>query len=179
MSLKIVLDEDSRKVMATYTKKPCVFYFWHHNLFVAPILRKMRGQRAMYGLMSASKDGAWLEFLVKMFHVQAVRGSSTWRGSSALKELEDCRQNCDIIITPDGPKGPRCVMKPGSVKWVCQHKFNIITLSFDMQSAWKLKSWDQFHLPKPFSKIIVKAGMFSVDSNEEMFALINTLQQNL
>ena len=179
MTLRIVMDENSRRVMESRTRVPCVFYFWHHNLFVAPILRKMRGERPMYGLMSASKDGAWLESLVKMFQVKAVRGSSTWRGALALKELDPCDQNCDIIITPDGPKGPCCVMKPGSVKWVCQKEFNVIALSFKMQNAWKLKSWDHFHLPKPFSKIKVTAKMFTTKQNEETVFLINILQKFL
>ena len=179
MTLKITLDEDSQRIMATRTDKSCVFYFWHHNLFVAPLLRKMRGNRPMYGLMSASKDGAWLESLVKMFHVNAIRGSSTWRGSLALKELEQYKQNCDIIITPDGPKGPRCVIKTGSVKWACQRNFNIISLKFEMKNAWKLKSWDRFHLPKPFSKIIVKANVFHPCQNEEISSLQDRIQKVL
>lgn len=178
-TLKVVMDEQSQQVMNQRPKQTCVFYFWHHNLFAAPILRKLRRERPMYGLMSASKDGAWLESLVKLFHVEAVRGSSTWRGALALKELDQYQQACDIIITPDGPKGPRCVMKPGSVKWAMQKEFNIIALKFEMQKAWKLKSWDQFHLPKPFSKITVTANMFIINQNKERSILINVLQKAL
>ena len=179
MTLKVVMDEATQQIMASRTEKPCVFYFWHHNLFAAPILRKLRGERPMYGLMSASKDGAWLESLVKMFRVDAIRGSSTWRGALALRELGQYKENCDIIITPDGPKGPRCVMKPGSVKWVCQKDFSIIALKFEIQKAWKLKSWDQFHIPQPFSKIIVTAKLFTLDQNEDFSAFIDELQKAL
>lgn len=179
MTLRVVMDEESQQVLNSRTKRPCVFYFWHHNLFAAPILRRLRDNRPMYGLMSASKDGAWLESLVKLFQVEAVRGSSTWRGALALKELEHCKQDCDIIITPDGPKGPRCVMKPGSVKWICKKEFNIITLKFEMQKVWKLNSWDQFHLPKPFSKIIVTAKLFTIDQSEEIASFVDRLQESL
>lgn len=170
------MDEKSQQVVNDRSEQPCVFYFWHHNLFAAPILRKLRGRRPMYGLMSASKDGAWLESLVSLFQVEAIRGSSTWRGASALKELEQYKQDCDIIITPDGPKGPRCLMKPGSVRWVYQKGFNIVALNFEMQKVWKLNSWDQFHLPKPFSKIIVTARMFTPNQREKIASFIDTLQ---
>lgn len=157
-TLRIHLDTSSKNCMASEGTRPCVFYFWHQNLFVAPVLRKLREHRRMFGLMSASKDGAWLETLVKWFKVEAIRGSSSWRGAKALQELE-AHQNtrCDIIITPDGPKGPRCQCKPGSLHWTASHNFDVIALNFKMHRFWQLNSWDGFKIPLPFSKISIQA----------------------
>ena len=82
---------------------------------------------AISSMARCGRLGAWLETLVKWFHVEAIRGSSSWRGAKALQELETHQNTrCDIIITPDGPKGPRCQCKPGSLHWTAAHHFDVI-----------------------------------------------------
>ena len=176
-TLRVRIDKASSKVMALNSTRPCVFYFWHQNLFVAPLLRKLRKHRRMFGLMSASKDGAWLESLVKWFQVEAIRGSSSWRGAKALQELE-IHQNtrCDIIITPDGPKGPPFQCKPGSLHWTATHHFDVIALNFKMRRFWQLNSWDGFKIPIPFSKISIQVHNILYNSTED---LNNFLQEQL
>jgi len=158
LTLRVKMDLKTQQLIRSIGDRVSVFYFWHHNLFVAPMLRKLRKNRSMYGLISSSKDGAWLEALVKWFGVRAIRGSSSWRGQTALHELEQ-RKNfvCDIIITPDGPKGPRCSCKPGSMKWALMNDFEIVGLRFSMNRFWSLKSWDRFKIPVPFSTISIQA----------------------
>lgn len=168
LTLRIKMDEATQNLFRSNESVPQVFYFWHHNLFVAPMLRKLRKHRPMYGLMSASKDGAWLEALVKWFKVMAIRGSSSWRGSMALHELEQRKCDiCDIIITPDGPKGPCCVCKPGSVKWALEHRYRIASVHFSMHRFWCLKSWDHFKIPMPFSSITIAAESLPSDLDVE------------
>lgn len=168
-TLRIRIDKSSRNLMASDNMGPCVFYFWHQNLFVAPVLRKLRKHRRMFGLMSASKDGAWLETLVKWFHVEAIRGSSSWRGTKALQELESHQNTrCDIIITPDGPKGPRCQCKPGSLHWTTSHHFDVIALNFKMHRFWQLNSWDGFKIPYPFSKISIQVQQIAYSDAEHL-----------
>ena len=159
-TLRLHFTQGSQRTLNQYLDKPCNIYFWHNCLFFAPKLhlRCKRHNKPIYGLISASKDGALLETLVSYFGVRVIRGSSSWRGQLALKELsqkiED--ENCDIIITPDGPRGPRYVCKPGSLRLACNKQVPVIFLSLKM-NAWKLNSWDHFRIPKPFSKVIVHA----------------------
>lgn len=174
-SLRLKMDKTTQEVMSQKPQVPCIFYFWHHNLFVAPMVRKMRGKRLMYGLMSASKDGAWLEALVRWFRVEAIRGSSSWRASKALQEMEQCTHTvCDIVITPDGPKGPRCQSKPGSIKWAFNQQAKIIGMNFQMSRAWYLKSWDHFCIPMPFSSIYLKARYLEAKTPEVLTHQIDT-----
>ena len=166
-TLRLRMDAMTRAVLSECPKNPCVIYFWHHNLFVAPMLRRLRKNRPMYGLISASKDGAWLEALARRFDVKSIRGSSTRRGCTALLELEQVsHENCDIIITPDGPKGPLCVFKEGSLRWGCGRNFTVITLRLEMTDAWKLNSWDGFRIPKPYSTVRLTATMFDTKNFE-------------
>ena len=174
------MDKETKHLLLSKNQKTYVFYFWHDALFMAPLLRKFRGKRSMYGLMSASKDGAWLEALVHWFHVKAIRGSSTWRGSIALKELEqNAHKSCDIVITPDGPKGPRHRCKNGSLKWAWENNFCIICLQINTPKAWMLSSWDRFRLPLPFSRLYVKSRQIILDSNIPIEHIIEKIQANL
>ena len=180
MTLRLKMDETTKHLLLGKDQKTCVFYFWHDALFMAPLLRKFRGERPMYGLMSASKDGAWLEALVHWFKVKAIRGSSTWRGSIALKELEmNSHKTCDIVITPDGPKGPRHRCKYGSLKWALETDLCIICLQINTSKAWSLSSWDRFRLPLPFTSLSVKAHQIVRDSSTSLDCLIEKVQANL
>ena len=179
-TLRLKMDDETKRLLLSNDQKPCVFYFWHDALFMAPLLRKFRGKRPMYGLMSASKDGAWLEALVHWFHVEAIRGSSTWRGSVALKELEmNAHKPCDIVITPDGPKGPRHRCKHGSLKWAFENHFSVICLQINTPHAWSLSSWDRFRLPIPFSCLSVKAQQIVKNSSTSLEQFIEKTQANL
>ena len=162
-TLRFDVDAESLETLRNFPGpgQSCVFYFWHNQLFVAPKIRlKYRPRRPMYGLISASKDGAWLESFVSFFNVFAVRGSSSWRGGQALTELNEKLNDepCDIIITPDGPRGPRYQCKFGSLQFVCEKQLPVVFLNLDMKHFWQLHSWDHFRIPKPFSKVIVRTS---------------------
>ena len=62
-------------------------------------------------------------------------------------------------ITVDGPKGPPHIVKPGVIEVARICKCAILPFSFSVDKSWVIKkSWDQFIIPKPFSKIIVVIG---------------------
>lgn len=177
-TLHLVVTPEARHILNQFPSRACIFYFWHCHLFVAPLLRKFRKKREMYGLMSASKDGAWLEALIKKFRVKAIRGSSTWRGAQALKELSAyVNVPCDIVITPDGPKGPCQQCKLGSFQWVQQQGCPIILLHFELSRAWRLNSWDKFCLPHPFSSVYVTAHWYPTSPSLE--ELVDNAQKHL
>jgi len=62
----------------------------------------------------------------------------------------------DIAVTPDGSRGPMYDMKPGAVAVALKIGAPVILLSFNFSRAWRLKSWDRFYLPVPFSRIEVR-----------------------
>jgi hypothetical protein len=107
--------------------------------------------------VSASKDGAWLAAFFKLVGIEAVRGSSSHRGVAALRELIAAVQaGMDVAITPDGPRGPRYTVKQGPVLVARRAGAPLLLASCKFHSAWRLKSWDGFYLPKPFSKITLR-----------------------
>jgi lysophospholipid acyltransferase (LPLAT)-like uncharacterized protein len=86
--------------------------------------------------------------------IDAARGSSSWRGMQALREMLAARQaGADIGITPDGPRGPCYDLKPGVVLLARLSHAPMILYCGRFRSAWRLRSWDGFYLPKPFSTV--------------------------
>ena len=88
--------------------------------------------------------------------MRAVRGSSSRRGSRALRELVDLVDSGhDIAITPDGPRGPRYFFGPGAISVAQLTATPIIPMHAKFSSCWRMKSWDGFIIPLPFSTISV------------------------
>lgn len=142
--------------------EPQVFLLWHNRLFViAEIYRRYRlphTSRHMHGLISASKDGAWLAAFFRLVGIRAIRGSSSWRAVEALREVvRTVERGDDIGITPDGPRGPCYHVHPGALLAARRAKIPTILLGMDFGAAKRLGSWDGFYLPKPFSRVQLDA----------------------
>lgn len=153
-TLRIEISDEARRLI-TDTNEPVVLAFWHNRLFVAAeCARRLRKGRKACGLVSASKDGAWLAAFFKLVGITAVRGSSSQRGVAALRELVlAVASGMDVAITPDGPRGPRYTVKQGPVHVARRTGAPLLIASCRFYSAWRLNSWDGFYLPKPFSKM--------------------------
>jgi lysophospholipid acyltransferase (LPLAT)-like uncharacterized protein len=137
--------------------EPVAFTLWHNRLFMtAEIFRRHRQGRPVYGLVSPSKDGAWLEAFFSLVGIRAVRGSSHKLGREAVTALvEVMRAGNDIGITPDGPRGPIYEFKPGGLIVARRVQAPLLLLGCVFESSWQLRSWDRFHLPRPFSRVRV------------------------
>src|SRR5438034_2711925 len=87
---------------------------WHNRLLVFPlILRRFFPERHGAALISASRDGDLLADAVQRFGYDVVRGSSSRLGASAILQLgEVLASHGDVVITPDGPRGPAYELGP-------------------------------------------------------------------
>jgi lysophospholipid acyltransferase (LPLAT)-like uncharacterized protein len=136
---------------------PLVWVFWHNRLLVAAMfwVRRLQPRRGAV-LISRSKDGEILAGVVTKLGGEPVRGSSSKGGASALAELaRRMGEPCDAWITPDGPRGPRYTVHPGAV-WLAQTTgARVMPVTVEVSSCWRLKSWDAFIIPKPFSLVEV------------------------
>jgi hypothetical protein len=163
-SLRLEIPEADR---AAFERKdrPIAFVLWHNRLFLSPeFYRRFRGGRPVYGLVSASKDGAWLAALYSTVGMRAVRGSSSRFGREAAEGLvEVLRAGHDVGITPDGPRGPCYKMKPGALVVARRAEAPILIVGVQFFAAWRLRSWDGFYVPHPFSRIRVRCEEISVD----------------
>ena len=153
-SLHVVASPETERKLRLNTG-PVAFVLWHNRLFVtAEIFRRYRGGRRIYGLVSPSKDGAWLEAFFSLIGIRAVRGSSHKLGREAVTTLVDVlRAGHDIGITPDGPRGPLYEFKAGGLIVARRAQAPLLLVGCHYSSSWQLRSWDKFHLPRPFSRL--------------------------
>ena len=165
-SLRFEMNQATRELLKD-TEKPKIFLFWHNRLFLAAeIHRRFRSkQRSVFGLVSASKDGAWLAAFFALVGIGTVRGSTSKRSAQAMRDLlEKLKTGGDIAITPDGPRGPCYDFKPGGLLLARKANVPLLLASTKFYSAWRFKkSWDGFYLPKPFSKVTVSARCYAED----------------
>lgn len=141
-----------------------IYCIWHNRLALGvPLYYAFGRQRpdspGLAGLVSASKDGALLSAIFQRFGVQPVRGSSSRRGAQALMELNTwAERGYDLAITPDGPRGPRYVLAEGVITLAQITGLPLVPASYYLRWKIRVKSWDQFQIPLPFTRCDVHAG---------------------
>lgn len=108
--------------------KRMIIAFWHAQQLMMPYA--YRGSEA-HVLISRHGDGELICRIIARFGLQAVRGSSTRGGTEALRELIRLgRSGVDLVITPDGPKGPRHTAKLGVIQLAKATGLPIVPLAF-------------------------------------------------
>lgn len=130
---------------------PCIVAFWHGEML--PVWFAFRALRPV-ALVSPSTDGAILADLLTDWGYTVVKGSSSRGGKEALQIMVEHAANNVVLITPDGPRGPAHVAKPGAV--IAAHRAGVPLVLVRMRATrTKIfeRSWDRFQLPLPFAQI--------------------------
>ena len=150
--------EDRSGILEKRPEHSLIWVFWHNRLFAMPMIyRRHLSDRTGAVLTSPSRDGAVIAATMRCFGVASVRGSSSKRGPAAMLELVDwIKDGYDIVVTPDGPRGPRYRLAPGLIRVAQKTGARILPIRIEYQSAWVFeRAWDHFRLPKPFSRVRV------------------------
>ena len=160
-TLRFEVDPESLRCL-TKSDEPALIALWHNRLFLsAEMFRRYRTRRHVYGLVSASQDGAWLAAFYRMIGIIPVRGSSSNLGREAARLLiERMREGHDVGITPDGPRGPLYVVEPGVLVVARRLNAPILLFGAEFGPAWRLRSWDRFAIPWPFTRVRMRSGIF-------------------
>lgn len=158
-------------------REPVILAFWHGRILLMPF--PYRGQKACI-MNSIHRDGEIITRVIKRFGISAVRGSSTRGWMGGLKGmLEAYKQGYDLIVVPDGPRGPRCKAKPGVLQLARTTGAPIFPVTYG--AAWKatLNSWDRLLIPFPFSRVTYIAGSFIKVPADASPALMEEKRQEL
>lgn len=152
--------EDREGILSASLQQPFILSVWHNRLILlAPVCQFCFPHRRTVGLISASRDGDFVSALVKRFGHGTVRGSSSRQGVVALRQLADALAAGDnVLITPDGPRGPVYEVSPGVIFVAQKSGAAIVPMHLEFGNAWRLSSWDRFFIPKPFSKVRIIFG---------------------
>jgi len=150
---------------------PRILVFWHNRIpaisigFLRHYPSKHPSRKGVSVLTSPSKDGDILAGVMANLGMGSVRGSSSRRGSTAIRELSALLEaGVDLAITPDGPRGPKYSLGPGAVFLAQKTGIPIMPLHARYHRAIRLKTWDSFAIPLPFSRVdIVMDPYLTVD----------------
>jgi lysophospholipid acyltransferase (LPLAT)-like uncharacterized protein len=142
--------QEARKVSGNV-----LFAFWHSRLLGLCYTHRFRGIGIM---VSKSFDGEWISRVVKHLGYRVFRGSASRDGAPALLEMLRSTAPGDLALTVDGPRGPAETAKPGIFSLASKSGLTVVPISYRATRAWRLKSWDKFIIPKPFSTVTVVYG---------------------
>lgn len=149
------------KFKKNHEENKTILMLWHNRLsIVSEVLYKLDPITVFVAFISKSRDGDPLSKLANSYKTgKAIRVAHNQR-HQALKCVIDRLKSTDevVIITPDGPRGPRYEVKPGIVVAALESKASITPFSWSSTAFWQLGSWDKLMFPKPFSKLIVTFG---------------------
>lgn len=164
--------------------KAVIFSFWHNRIAMMPgVYKRLVGSadRRCYSLISMHGDGRLIAKAIELFGLRSVAGSSTRGGREAVVEMAKLgRAGFDLAITPDGPRGPKYVCKNGPITIASRADMRIYPLGVAVSKFWRLGSWDQMIVPKPFSRGVVIVGTpLDMEETEEKETLRQRLEDQM
>jgi lysophospholipid acyltransferase (LPLAT)-like uncharacterized protein len=178
-----------------------IYAFWHETLMMPAHLYGHTGAQV---LISRSEDGLFIAEVCRRIGLQPVLGSSSRHKNSTRRRLRGgveavlqlVREDSGghVVVTPDGPRGPRREAKLGIIYLAAKTGRSIVPVGYGFDRPWRLKSWDQFILPRLGSRAVGITGrplhvpadlsMEQMEAcrrklEEEMNALMDVAQQRV
>ncbi len=128
---------------------------WHGELLMSPqAYRKIHKDHPASAIVSSHFDGSLIAGTLSLFGIRPLRGSSRKGAKKVLLQaFKSIKKGEEVLITPDGPKGPRHHMSDGAIGIALKSKLPIFIVNFKAKHFWQLNSWDGFVIPKPFTTI--------------------------
>jgi lysophospholipid acyltransferase (LPLAT)-like uncharacterized protein len=137
-------------------KRPIIHVIWHGRIFLAPYFFRHQG---IMPLISPSEDGEIVARIIDGWGYKILRGSSSHTVVSAWKEMvRELSNGGEVLIVPDGPRGPDRYFKPGAIKLASITGAYLVPFSFSASRRRVLRSWDYFLLALPFSRLVAIYG---------------------
>lgn len=138
--------------------KPVILCMWHGRMFFLsggwP-----KPPRQLGVLTSAHRDGQMVARGAQVFGYETVLGSSRRGGATALRGMSRLlSQGTTMVVTPDGPKGPRMRFKAGAVKAAQMTGAPLVALTGSARPRKVFATWDRFCLPLPFARAEIHFG---------------------
>jgi hypothetical protein len=129
--------------------KPRIYVFWHEFILLPLYLR---GHCNLTMLLSRHRDADILYRLAYHMGFECVRGSTYGGATAALMELARKGRQMHLVITPDGPRGPRRVLAQGPVYLASRLGLPLVPMALGFDRPWRMPTWDKFVVPRPGSR---------------------------
>jgi lysophospholipid acyltransferase (LPLAT)-like uncharacterized protein len=154
---------------------PAIVACWHERLPMAPqfwVLAKRRAAAAAprtppqqtHVLVSRHNDGRFIGQIVARFDLRIVHGSTRRAGAErggaagARALLARLGAGDHVMLTPDGPRGPRRVAAPGVAQLAAWSGVGVLPVAAQTSRRLVLPSWDRMVLPLPWGRGVLVCG---------------------
>lgn len=129
-----------------------------HGRNVVPITRFRN--RGYWAIISTSRDGEYQNQIFQRFGWNTVRGSTSARGAvqAALAMTKHLKAGATLAFTPDGPRGPRHQVQPGSIFLAQKSGCPIVPAGISAAPRKLMRTWDRYLVPLPFARAAVVYG---------------------
>ena len=88
---------------------------------------------------SASRDGQYIADFISILGLKSLRGSSSKKGANAYRAgIKAVKEGYNVSFTPDGPRGPRYVMKTGPISLASVTGTGVIPISVNASRCWSV-----------------------------------------
>ncbi len=132
---------------------------WHSRFLMLNAAWKKDWQPP-HVLISRSRDGTLVSHTTHYLGLKTIRGSARKQGSrkskGGAKAMRDMlgvlKDGACVVMTPDGPRGPRQRLGDGPLYLAKISGSPILPCTFAVKHRIQFKSWDRFVLPLPFGR---------------------------
>ncbi len=133
-----------------------IIAFWHNRAVMMPIASPVPKLCIMN---SQSRDGEIATRALARWGIRSVRGSATRGGAGGFMQLVNAyRAGYDLAVVPDGPRGPRYVVKPGVIHLARATGAPIYPATCVASRMRRLRNWDRLIIPLPFARLLCMVG---------------------
>lgn len=187
-SKRIFINEEIM-IEAAKNNKPIILCFWHNRLMMVPFaaakVKKLYPNYDFITLASRHGDGQFVGKIMKKLGLTPILGSSK-QGRKASRGIDiaafkkifvSLKNGNSLAISPDGPRGPNQKINGQLINIARISNAGILAGSCSSSRFKKLKTWDKFTIPLPFSTLcfyfdeapIYVSDTFETDVEEEKF----------
>lgn len=143
--------------------KGVIALVWHSRFMMLTSAWK-KDYQLPYVLISRSRDGAIVANASHVLGLKTIRGSAkkAAKGDMTAKAKGGAKASMDIVtalenngcivVTPDGPRGPRQHLGDGPIRLARLTGAPLMPCTFAVRNRKQLNTWDKLVLPLPFGK---------------------------
>ena len=132
--------------------QPIVIVHWHDRIAMMPYAWDW-SRHDLTAIASAHGDADFAVEKAAAHGMGALRLAPDQRIAALRRAVRLLRGGQSLLITPDGPRGPRHVAKPGAIEIAAMGRAPIVPMSYSTTRFLRIaRSWDGFVLPLPFAR---------------------------
>jgi lysophospholipid acyltransferase (LPLAT)-like uncharacterized protein len=152
----------------------------YHGMLLHLLAFAAVAPRQLVVMTSPSFDGRLLAAFLRKFGIDHVSGSSASRNIGGSLEFVRRIRSGDIgLIAVDGPRGPRCVAKPGFLKIAAAAGAHLLLATSSAGRGIAFGTWDGAHLPAPFSRVQLSLQLMPPPAKKNPEADVDRIQKAL